>query len=50
MSKTRKFIFMILMAGVLMAVALLLYMGLVRQEGKPSGGTKFVRSEGWSRV
>lgn len=45
MSKARRYIFMLLMAGALLALALLLYLGWTRQESAPSGGTKFVSAE-----
>lgn len=50
MSKAKRYVFMLLMAGTLLALALLLYLGWTRQESAPSGGTKFVSTEGAGRV
>ncbi len=50
MSKSRRYIFMLLMAGVLAALSLLLYMGWLGQESAPSGGTKFVEMEDVAHV
>ena len=50
MSKARRYIFMLLMAGALLALALLLYLSWSRQESTPSGGTRFVSAEEAGRV
>lgn len=50
MSKSRRFIFMLLMVGALAVLSLLLYLSWARQETSPSGGTKFVETEGAGRV
>ena len=41
---------MMLMAGALLAVSLLLYLGWIQQESTPSGGTKFVKMENAGHV
>lgn len=42
MTKRGRYIFLVLMAGVLAAMCLLLYAGWSSRESAPSGGTKFV--------
>lgn len=50
MSKSKRYIFMLLLAAILMVLSLLLYLNWVRQETTPSGGTKFVEAGELSRV
>lgn len=50
MSKSRRYIFMLLLVGALLALSLLLYLNWLRQESAPSGGTKFVEAGEQSRV
>lgn len=45
MSKSRRFIFLLLMVGALAVLSLLLYLSWARQKTSPSGGTKFVEME-----
>ena len=50
MSKSRQYILMMFMAGALLAISLLLYLGWIKQESTPSGGTKFVKMESVGHV
>ncbi|MEA5058818.1 MAG: hypothetical protein VB049_02095 [Candidatus Pelethousia sp.] len=45
MCKHGRYVFMLLMAGTLLILSLLLYLGWAKQEDKPSNGTKFVETE-----